>query len=152
LKYRQNIVEGHREKTSLKQVVKDQDKELKALRAKLVKYDQTTKGKQLEIENARTERARIDAEARKSKDEKRIREIAAAHQSKISLLHEHTKLKAQDKLDREKAKVDAATKKQKADMAKLDSSVSTYHGSSMMPNNGGVFPGGNALLQVSVLR
>jgi hypothetical protein len=83
------------------------------LRAKLLKYDVTRKGKQLEIENVRTERARIDAEARQSKDEKRIRKIAAAHESKINfLLHEHsTKLKGQDKIDREKAKVDAATKK-----------------------------------------
>jgi hypothetical protein len=94
----------------------------------------------------------MDAEARKSKDEKRIREIVAAHEIKINLLHDHRnkKLKAQDKIVREKAKVDAATNKQKADMAKLASSVSTYHGSSMMPNNGGMFPGGNTLLQVSV--
>jgi chromosome segregation ATPase len=150
-KYRQDVVETHREKASLKQTVKDQDKELKTLRLKLAKYNATTKNKQLEIENARTERARIDAEARTSKDDKRIREIAAAHESKMNLLQEQNRLKAQDKIDREKAKVDAATKKQKADMAKLDSSVSTYHGSSMMPNNGGVFPGGNALLQVSLL-
>jgi hypothetical protein len=69
----------------------------------------------------------------------------------MNLLQEHNRLKAQDKIDREKTKVDAATKKQKADMVKLDSSVSTYHRSSMMPNNGVVFPGGNALLQVRLL-
>jgi hypothetical protein len=136
----------------LRQTVKEQDKELKALRTKLAKYNATTKNKQLEIENARTERARIDADASTSKDDKRIWEITAVHDSKMNLLQEHNRLKAHTKIDREKAKVgDAATKNQKANMAKLDSSVSTYHGSSMMPNNGGVFPGGNALPQVRLL-
>jgi chromosome segregation ATPase len=80
-KHHQDIVEGHRKKTPLKQLVKDQDKELKALRAKLIKYDMTTKGKQLEIENARTQRAMIDAEARKSKEKKefvRLRQLTKA--------------------------------------------------------------------------
>jgi chromosome segregation ATPase len=63
-KYRQDVVETHRKKASLRQTVKDQDKELESLRTRLVKYDATTKNKQLGIENARTERARIDADAR----------------------------------------------------------------------------------------
>jgi chromosome segregation ATPase len=65
-KYRQDVVETHYEKTSLRQTVKEQDKELKSLRTKLAKYNGTTKNKQLEIENARTERAGIDADARTS--------------------------------------------------------------------------------------
>ena len=149
--YRQDVVEAHREKVALKDLLKQQDKELKALRLKLSKYDETKTDKQFEIETLRTERARLDVDARKQKNDKKIREIAAVHDSKMGLLQEHARLKSKDKSDREKAKAMAATKKQETDMAKLDSSVSTYHGSSMMSQNGGAFPGGNALLQVRLL-
>jgi hypothetical protein len=54
-KYRQNVLETHPEKASLRQTVKDQDKELKSLQTRLVKNNATTKNKQLEIKNARTQ-------------------------------------------------------------------------------------------------
>jgi hypothetical protein len=100
----------------------------------------------------KTERARLELEGRASKEEKKLKEIAAAHTSKMTLLNEQYHIKAKDKEDREKAKLEAAHNKQKTDMAKLDSSVNLYHNTQTMSQpNGGQFPGGKQLLQVSRL-
>jgi hypothetical protein len=92
-------------------------------------------------------------EGRASKEEKKLKDIAAAHTSKMALLNKQYRIKANNKEDHKKAKLEAAhNNKQKTNMAKLDSSVNLYHNTQTMSQpNGGQFPGGNRLLQVSPL-
>ena len=147
--YRQNLVDTHREKTELKYANKTLLKQLKSWKSRVENTDGAKLEQQLKIETAKTDRARFEADTRSEKADKRIREIAANHSSKMDLLNEQARLKSKEKAERDRAKIEAAAKKQKLDMSKLDSSVAMFHDSTRMATpNGGAFPGGNQLLQV----
>jgi chromosome segregation ATPase len=88
--YRQDLVSWLREKNELKNSIKDLQRELKTWKTKVEKIGADKTDKQLEIETAKTERARLELEGRGSKEEKKLKEIAAAHTSKMALLNEHT--------------------------------------------------------------
>jgi hypothetical protein len=150
--YRQNICDGYRDKQDLKKANKGLEKDIKEWRKKSGLKDDVKLAKQLEIEAAKTERAKLEANARSSKESKRLKEIALTHESKIELAREQARLRTEEKTAREKAKVHSAAQKQKDEMKKLDSSVAMYHGSTRMVHpNGGAFPGGAQLLQVRLL-
>jgi hypothetical protein len=79
--------------------------------------------RQLEIKTAKTERAKLEADARSSKEWKRLKEIVATRNSKIELARQQARLRTEKKTAREKAKVHSAAQKQKDKMKKLDSPV-----------------------------
>jgi hypothetical protein len=67
--------------------------------------------RQLEIEAAKTERARLDANRGTSKKLKRLKEIDATHDSKMEVAREQARLRTEEKAAREKAKVHSAAQK-----------------------------------------
>jgi hypothetical protein len=74
--------------------------------------------RQLEIEAAKTERAKLEADARSSKESKRLKEIAATHDSKVKLARKQARLRTKEKTACEKTKVRSAAQKQKDEMKK----------------------------------